>query len=376
MSREQKRPLGEHVQPPIDDARLARQWSNISKRLERRPRGRLLFFTVGPALVIAAAVIALAVARPWQSSSPTVSVAAPAGTQSEMVLADGSRINVAPSSHVSFVHASRERVHLFLDAGSVECDVTHVEGRPFVVTAAGHDVTVLGTMFTVSIAPRGPQSQLSVSVRRGRVRVSGPTGEHVLDAGQSWSATIDPQSVPSAPTASASPAVAPIASASPAVAPTASVATTAAPEEPALPPDPTPRPSPSATSTSVVEGPRELLSRATDARAQGRPRDAAAAFDALRKKHRTDARAGLAAFELGRLRLDALGDPAGAVEALSDAIALSPTAPFREDAEARRVEALDALPDRARCENARDAYLSRYPAGLHAKRIAQRCRRP
>lgn len=74
--------------------------------------------------------------------------------------------------------------------------------------------------------------------------------------------------------------------------------------------------------------------------------------------------------------MDALGDPAGAAEAFGDAIALSPGAPFREDAEARRVEALDALPDKARCERAREAFIARYPAGLHAARVSQRCKRP
>jgi transmembrane sensor len=124
------------------------------------------------------------------------------------------------------------------------------------------------------------------------------------------------------------------------------------------------------------EGPRELLARATDARSKGKPRDAAVALDTLRKRYRSDARAGLAAFELGRVRMDALADPAGAAEAFADAIALAPSAPFREDAEARRVEALDALPDRSRCEHARDAYLTRYPSGLHTKQIALRCKRP
>ncbi|HTQ47109.1 MAG TPA: hypothetical protein VMI75_30350, partial [Polyangiaceae bacterium] len=62
------------------------------------------------------------------------------------------------------------------------------------------------------------------------------------------------------------------------------------------------------------------------------------------------------------LRLDALGDPAGALAAFDDAIVLAPRAGFREDAEARRVEALDRMND-TRCPAARQAFLARYPHG-------------
>jgi transmembrane sensor len=104
----------------------------------------------------------------------------------------------------------------------------------------------------------------------------------------------------------------------------------------------------------------------------GHPRAAAAAFDTLRRRFRTDPRAALAAFELGRLRLDSLGDAPGALEALNDAIGLSPRGPLREDAEARRVEALSAQrsPD---CGAARDAFLGRYPRSAHVDLVAGRC---
>ena len=92
---------------------------------------------------------------------------------------------------------------------------------------------------------------------------------------------------------------------------------------------------------AVEASPPELLRLAEVARSAGRLAEAARAFDALRHKYRGDARAGLAAFELGRIRLDSMGNAAGAAEAFADAIALSPGAPFREDAEARRVQALE-----------------------------------
>jgi transmembrane sensor len=121
-------------------------------------------------------------------------------------------------------------------------------------------------------------------------------------------------------------------------------------------------------------GPRELLDAAQRAKLAGQPRAAGAAFDALRRRFRSDPRAALAAFELGRLRLENLGDAPGAVEAFDDAIALAPGGPLREDAEARRVEAL-AVERSPRCAAARDSFLSRFPGSAHAAVVAGRCAR-
>jgi type V secretory pathway adhesin AidA len=243
------------------------------------------------------------------------------------------------------------------------------------VTAAGHDVTVRGTAFAVKVDSREGTRTLTVEVTRGRVDVTGPTGLHTLDAGQSWSTRVEAASTSNVAPAATATAIAAKAEESP--------APSAVAESEPEPGSATATATATATAAGTtpvavapVEGPRELLARATEARSNGHPRDAAIALDTLRKRYRSDARAGLAAFELGRVRMDALNDPGGAAEAFADSIALAPAAPFREDAEARRVEALDALPDRARCERVRDAFLARYPTGLHARQVAQRCKRP
>ncbi|MDB4934603.1 MAG: sigma factor regulatory protein FecR/PupR family protein [Labilithrix sp.] len=367
MKSDEHRPLSDDVAPRVDEARLARQWSAVSNGLASRPRRGSYVAVLAPVALVALALIAVLIVRPWRDKT---SAEALAPTGEVLVLADGSRVTLSRGAQLTAESATRERVHLVLSAGTVDLDVTHVENRPFVVTAAGHDVTVLGTAFSVKLEPRDGAPTLSVDVKRGRVRVSGPSGEHVLGAGQAWSARVEIATT-----------TAPLASA----APLAPSATDVAPEE-SVPPAPseptTSKPAPSESSphpvasAAPVDGPRELLARATEARGAGRPRDAAIALDTLRKRHRSDPRAGLAAFELGRVRMDALHDPAGAAEAFADAVTLAPSAPFREDAEARRVEALDALPDRARCERARDAYLARYPSGLHTKQIGQRCKSP
>lgn len=344
---EPHRALSDHVRTRVDEPRLARQWANISDGLAKPRRATIRYFAL-PAVAIAI-ILAIVVARPWRSSpEPAV-----AGGGEVLDLPDGSRVVFERATRLSVVSAAPERIHLALEVGSVEIEATHRDGRSFVVSTAGHDVVVVGTHFIVRNEPVNGRHLISVSVQRGRVRVDGPSGSRMLDAEQSWTATVD------ATTA-----------ASPASAPTASAAATDSTIEVSD------IPVPSATASAAarpIEGPRELLSRATEARRAGRHREAAAAYDALRKRHRTDSRAGLAAFELGRIRLDALGDPAGAAEALTDAIALSPNASFREDAEARRVDAFDAMGDHARCMESRAAYLSRYPSGIHGRRLGQLC---
>lgn len=371
MKTDEERPLADDLNPRVDDARLARQWGAVSRSLVVRPRRTFYFAALAPAAFVALALLLVLVWRPWRSAGGAI---ATAHASDALVLADGSRVTLSSGAELAIDSATRERVHLVLSAGTVELDVTHVEGRPFVVSAAGHDVTVLGTAFAVKLDSHDAVRTLAVEVTRGRVSVTGPTGEHVLGAGQSWSTRIETASAaPAATTATAATAATPATAATAATAeePTAVPATDVEPQ-----PVPSIEPSSKPVVAAAVEGPRELLARATEARTNGRPRDAALALDTLRRRYRSDARAGLAAFELGRVRLDALNDPAGAAEAFADAIALAPAAPFREDAEARRVEALDALPDRGRCERVRDAYLARYPNGLHARQVVTRCKRP
>jgi transmembrane sensor len=151
-------------------------------------------------------------------------------------------------------------------------------------------------------------------------------------------------------------------------APIAAVAPSAAPPAVAAP-----SPAGNTTLPRHDESARDLFDEAQRARAEGRAPDAAHAFDRLRRGFPRDPRAALSAFELGRLRLDVLGDPQGAEEALRDAMALGPQSPFREDAEARRVEALARMGDAGACTAARTAYLARWPNGTYRRAVELGC---
>jgi transmembrane sensor len=346
-----EKPLGAHIEPALDDARLERQVAAIAAARGRGARARRRH----AALVTTAAGLAVVGLVAWRTiaSLPSfagrpstvagATVEAPAEPET-LTLADGSRAVLDPRSKLTLLTMRPELVRVALERGGVDLDVVHADGKEFVVLARGYEIRVLGTRFSVRLAD---DPLVVVEVVRGRVRVTraGQQGDaRVLDAGEIWSAG---RTAPE-------PALAP-----PAVAPGPKQAPSARPRAPA--------------GEYAGESAPQLLARAEAFRAANDPLAAARALDALRARHRGDPRAGLAAFELGRLRLDRLGDPRGAAEAFDDALSLAPVAPFREDAQARLVEAYAASGERERCLEAQAAYLSRYPGGLQRRKVASSC---
>jgi len=348
--------LGRHIEPALDEARLERQIAAIEARA-RRPSASRRAFTLAAASVAVVAIMLLRAhldprARPEPGPLAGTTFEAPAGGET-ITLGDGSRAVLEPQSKLTLLTVRPELVRVALERGGVDLDVVHAEGKQFVAVARGYEIRVLGTRFRVRLGEGGAPA-LEVKVARGRVRVTRlgadgapETDVRVLDAGETWSTA--PEAAP-APELPPTPAAVPELSPMPAAVPPAGPAASAS-----------------------GESARDLLARAEAARAANQPRAAARLFDALRLRHRSDARAGLAAFELGRLRLDRLDDPRGAAEALTDALAIAPRAPFREDAQARLVEAYAAARERGRCLDAQAAYLARYPQGVNRAKVAARC---
>ncbi len=330
------RNLSSFVDTDVGDARASLVWDRVAARAPWRRRPKRSAVSLVAVVAVAAAAIAIFVTRRAEvDCRPQIVEYDCSGS---MTLADGSHIRLRDEGRVRLERFDTRGVELTLEQGSAEFDVAHVASRSFVVHAGRVDVVDVGTRFVVTRAA----GSTSVAVEQGRVEVRDPTGAlppRTIAEGESWSSADAPRvepptSEPSEPSASAS----------------------------------APNPAPRAPS------PHALMEQADHARVEGKPREAAALLDALRRHHRSDPRAGLAAFELGRLRLDALGDPSGAVEAFDDAIALAPGASFREDVEARRVEALERARD-PRCREARESYLARYPAGVHVAEVTARCNR-
>ncbi len=345
----------DHVRPSLGEARISRMWSSLAAtergREDRRAsRGRIV------AILAAAAVMAalVLIVAPRLRSSTSASMAGltldTGETGQQVSLPEGSVLRLGPTTRLRVIAASAEEIRLRLEQGSVLCDVTHLEGRRFVVEAERVEVEVRGTKFEVDVDPGAdPQRAVAVHVERGAVEVHGDDHGLVasLTPGQSWQSRARAVEVPEpAPTA----------------APTS---------EPTVAPTPT-------SSESAARGgalsPRALFDRADAARLAGRHTEAAADFDRFCHRFPNDPRAGLAAYELGRIRLGSLHDPRGAADAFSLVLDRTPGDSFREDAEVGRVEALASLDDMAACRQARDAFLARNAASPQARRVARLCR--
>jgi TolA-binding protein len=319
-------------------------------------------------LAVAGVVTAVSLERAPETASVWENAALETkGDSLSVRLEDSSRIELAAESRVELSESAPDAVRLRLRRGSVRCDVTHREGRRFSVEALGIEVRVIGTLFSVAIGPG--ERQVEVAVERGSVEVRSLDAGGAyrrLSAGERWSVAL-PELSP-APSAVAPPSAAP----EPAV--------SGAELRPVKPRD-EPRDSVSSAPGDQADGAgdpqtataRELLDLANLARRSGDLAAAVRAYELLLSKYPTDARVGLAAFELGRLRLERLGNPAGAVSALERAIARAPSPGLREDAMARLVQAHAALGDGARCRRTRDKYLAEYPGGVHVNAVKSRC---
>jgi TolA-binding protein len=362
-------PPSRYVQPEVDAARIERLWSGVEQRMAERPvRRPWRWLALGTALSAAAAFSFFWVenrARPGAEAARAEHApleGAKLETKSDelaVTLGDGSSVKLASQSEVQVQGSRASAISLSLVRGELACDVTHREGRRFTVVAGDVEVRVVGTRFSVkrTLMPAG---RVEVSVARGVVEVRSARQPGVVArvaAGQDWSENAEPAA--SSTTAATTPAPAPPAAEGDA--------------HGLLPPK---HEAAAVASAAPTPSARELFEKAGESRRAGDAAAAARAYEELLRTHPSDARASLAAFELGRLRMDRLGDLSGAVAALERAVAMQVGPTFREDALARLVSVYASQGNFGACRRARDRYLASYPGGVHAAAVATRCGSP
>jgi tetratricopeptide (TPR) repeat protein len=150
------------------------------------------------------------------------------------------------------------------------------------------------------------------------------------------------------------------------------------PPGPPLSVEPPPGPGPIAPPLSALEAgplappsvepppapiPVDIVARADELVGAGRAAEAAAELTAYLATAPADTTAGLAAFLLGRIARDRLGQPGRAAEAFTRVLAIGSPRAIQADALARRAEALAADGQAVAAQAAARDYLARYPAG-------------
>ncbi len=365
-----------HVEVDLSEARVTRLWGRVAERLDS-PRKSARWIWLGA--TASALLLALIVVRALPSRSESMASAwegarlETAADALAVTLVDGSTLKLDPNSRVEVGDRTKSAAKLVLDRGRIECDVVHRPGRTFVVLANGVEVHVVGTRFSVATEHDADTVRVEVRVERGAVEVrSAGDAEEVtrVEAGRSWSRVtrtgdLAAKQTEAPATASAPPANASAAPAEP------------APGEVAAPAASAPTPAADSSARARASDARELLEQASGLFREGRVAEAAQAYQALLSTYPRDARAGLAAFELGRLRMDRLNDAAGAVRAFERAVALAPrSSSFREDALARLTSAYAAVGNSSGCQRSRDRYLDEFPNGVRRRTVAAACGSP
>lgn len=292
----------------------------------------------------------LEVTEPGPGTNDTVGSDAPT-----MAFADGSVARLRDDARIDIEVQTDDLVRLEQSSGTVRYEVTPNPARRFVVDAAGVEVRVIGTVFTVTVGGEA----VAVAVERGRVAVEGSDRVAELGAGDQL-------------TVGRSGSVAGELGSSREVAPDEIVVLAEddgpQPESDRRAPRP-PRPAPA---PSVGE----LLERADAARAGGRLDDAASALSELVRRHSRDPRAYSAYFQLGKVERSR-GHHGAAASAFAACYKRAPDGALSEDARAEAaVSWLDAGQNARATKTAQD-YLEQHPGGAHVarmKRILQRAK--
>jgi transmembrane sensor len=347
-----------------------RALGRLHKRMQRRTR--MAQIGVGAAgLALGVWLLGPRVAEVYRGAvEARAEHTAPQGERAPITFSDGSKLTALdPQTRVSVLEAVPERIVAGVDRGSVRFEVSHHPERVFRAQAGNVAVEALGTIFTVERLDPGAW----VSVTRGRVRVEWPNGSRELAVGE---AGFFPPQVGESEVASST-ATAEVPSSSLDEIPAPSTADDARPPAWQGGDRHTPRWKTLAQqgkhgeaydafgslTASQLRNPEELLMAADTARLSGHPSQAVPFLERVLTQFRKDARAPVAAFNLGTILMSSLGSPAKAAQRFAEYRQLAPNGSLSEDALAREVQAWSLAGQADRARDRAQEYLRLYPHG-------------
>ena len=371
------------------EERLRRVWRGVQSRREERAgsrhgRGqiRLLLVASGAACLFILSIFvwkwshlqAVAHGPPVMATEIPASIE-PGSAPREVDFGNGALVNVGAGARLDVLEQSSRTMVLALRRGLTQYDIRPGGARRWRIESGAVTVEVVGTQFSIERSEKA----VRVEVQRGRVLVRGqgvPDTVQALDAGHAL--VVELPEPPSKGNAAEE------------VKPASTESNPALPRAVSSRADPTPASASApgaddwriaaarqdwnqawetlgkdgiARETAHTDDVALLLSLADVARLSGHPSESLTPLRQIVGGHPEDPRSAMAAFTLGRVLLDALGNPVQAAFAFERALALKLPASLAEDAQARLVEAHAKAGAIAQARAAAATYRTRYPAG-------------
>ena len=167
----------------IDPARKQAMLQHIHEKLDQSRQKKKQLFYIGLSAA-AAIMVAVFIKLPWsQQEVPVEAWTELASNEStrKVQLEDGSVLWLAPRSVVRVHPDFRNRRNTLLSKGTVFFSIAKDTLHPFAIGVNNHQVTVLGTQFTIN---RIDSTDIQLTVKEGRVALENADGRNVLTAGQ------------------------------------------------------------------------------------------------------------------------------------------------------------------------------------------------
>jgi FecR protein len=350
------------IEPPTSDARRERVERKLFEQMaavrmvERAeavippPRKTRMPMWLGAGALAAAAVLAIVLVgrdSPTQTLPSPSRVVTPLGGTTQFTV-PGALIEAQSDTSVEVHHGANGAITLEVKRGAIECNVEHRENRPpFKVVAGEVSVEVVGTIFTVTKTP-SPR----VDVARGKVRVTAPGGQWMIEAGETWpttqTAASEPEPVVEQPVVVEAPA-----------AKKTTIVAAPVKDEPKVEP----------AKVEVTKEEKDLAKETYRIAAKLEDTDPAKAAQ-LYRSIATNGKGmeALALVSLAEVELK-LKHPAKALAALDELKQRFPKAANTEEAAWWRYEALRTTGKRDEARGVADEYLRQFPNGAYAERL-------
>jgi transmembrane sensor len=340
---------------PWDDVRERRVLARVLVHRSGVPARRFHAWIAAGAAAAAMLALAFALFLDKSRSGEEPPAQARAGTgepgSSTLDLAGAGRAILLAGAEVFIEVRTAHLLELVQTNGTVRYEIKRSEGREMVVHAAGIEIRVVGTVFSVAIEP----SHVRVRVESGIVLLDDGDREFDIGAGEEVAVTADPVGD-----------VAGLIDATDEANSGDSTHLRGQAETPMHGAER--RDGRGAGSELEILSAGALLARVDEARRSGRLEEAADLLRYLARRHRDDPRVVAALFMLGNVER-ARGRDLAAAAAYRSCWKLAPAGPLSEDALAEEAASWSAAGTADRAIDAARRYIELYPAGPHTARM-------